>query len=158
MSLSSAILASLLISFVITATNPIISPVPASINAATLNIATGKRIADVVEIRPTSLSSVDPKKITSSLNDQKDEFTSLKSANKEYIFQRVNMNPYQDPDMDVSVKDHCPDEMLSFNIPRELDPIGMLLKAAQESDLQNNANSSDTILLRPKRYRKRIPS
>ena len=58
MNLSSSILASLLISFVITAINPIISPVTASINAASLNIATGRRIADVVEKtkkRPGSL-------------------------------------------------------------------------------------------------------
>ena len=92
MNLPSTILASLLISFVITATNPIISPVPASINAATLNIATGKRIADVVEKIKKRLGS----------------------------------------------------------LPGTSDSVEKRFKATQESDLQNNASSSDTILLRPK--------
>ena len=99
MNLPSTILASLLISFVITATNPIISPVPASINAATLNIATGKRIADVVEKIKKRLGS----------------------------------------------------------LPSVSDSVEKIFKATQESDLQNNANSSDTILLRPKLSGKRTP-
>ena len=97
MNLPLTILASLLISFVITATNPIISPVPASINAATLNIATGKRIADVVEKIKKRLGS----------------------------------------------------------LPGTSDSVEKRFKATQESDLQNNANSSDTLLLQPKATREK---
>ena len=99
MSLSSTILASLLISFVITATNPIISPVPASISTATLNIAAGKRIVDVVE--------------------------------------EIKKRP--------------------GSLPGTSDSVEKRFKATQESGLQNIANSSDTILLRPKLSGKRIP-
>ena len=155
MNLPSTVLASLWISFVMTATNPIISHIPTNIypiqvttitGTATPAIAIGKRIADVIEKiekRLTSLPSADLKK-----NDQKRKrkFALPKSGNKESIFQWINMGNKEDQCMGTS-----------FNASWGLDLIENKSNATQESDLQNNASSSDTILLRPKLSGKRTP-
>ena len=153
MNLPSTVLASLWISFVMTATNPIISHIPTNIypfqvttitGTATSAITIGKRIADVIEKiekRLTSLPNADLKK-----NDQKRKFALPKSGNRQSIFQWINMGNKEDQCMGTS-----------FNASWGLNLIQNKSNATQESDLQNNTSSSSALLLRPKLSGKRTP-
>ena len=136
----------------------------------------GRRIEGIVEklreMRSALPPTVDPEEITSLQNDpdQKKKgnrrFTLLKSNNKKYNFQRINMDykkdkdPGQDSEESVFAEDQYLDEMAPFNAASQTpDLIEEGPKASQGSDdPQNNTNLSNALLLRFRRRKKRMPT
>ena len=136
----------------------------------------GWRIEGIVEklreMRSALPPTVDPEEITSLRNDpdQKKKgnrrFTLLKSNNKKYNFQRINMDykkdkdPGQDSEGSVFAEDQYLDEMAPFNAALQTpDLIEEGPKASQGSDdPQNNTNLSNALLLRFRRHKKRMPT
>ena len=136
----------------------------------------GWRIEGIVEklreMRSALPPTVDPEEITSLQNDpdQKKKgnrrFALLKSNNKKYNFQRINMDykkdkdPGQDSEESVFAEDQYLDEMAPFNAASQMpDLIEEGPKASQGSDdLQNNTNLSNALLLRFRRRKKRMPT
>ena len=136
----------------------------------------GRRIEGIVEklreMRSALPPTVDPEEITLLQNDpdQKKKgnrrFTLLKSNNKKYNFQRINMDYKKDKDLgqdseeSVFAEGQYLDEMALFNTALQTpDLIEEGPKASQGSDEpQNNTNLSNALLLRFRRRKKRMPT